>query len=70
VFITRAGVRLILAIFMCLISAGEDVATTVRTGRELREKGKEHVVAAFFIVVPKIKIEIGHGGQSGFLQNY
>jgi len=43
---------------MRFVDVGEYVAVIVGTSRELSQKRKEHIVAAFLIGVPKIKIEI------------
>jgi len=55
---------------MCRIELGELVTTGIGPGRELdEERGKK--VAKFLLVnVPKVKIEIGHGGLPSIAQGY
>ena len=55
---------------MYLIKAGEYLATIVGASGELCKERRKQVVEVLFIGVPKIEIEIGHGGQSSVAQRH
>ena len=50
------------AIVVCFIYMGEYVATTVGTSGKLCEKRSKQAAEALLIGVPRIEIEIRHGG--------
>ena len=53
---------------MCLVNAGQYVATLDRTSRELDKKGSKRIVKVLFVGVPKVEIEVRQGGQAGLPQ--
>jgi hypothetical protein len=55
---------------MSRIKLGWNVASKARASRKLGEKGRDQVVQALLVGIPKVKIKISHRSFSGLAQGF
>ena len=55
---------------MSRIDAVKNVTAIVRACSQLGHEGKEQVVAALLLEIPKIEVKIRHGGQSSLANSH